>query len=256
MFEIFCRVQRKNIMNFFRYLIYDAYSISSTKIGEKMSFRFKRMRFLILTFLSMCFCSVVQGDDQAPYRLLVIGCGRSGTAYMSKLMQSYGLRIGHEKVLKDGVSSWIYTIERDEFAKKENYDLVIHQIRNPLNVISSWVRNNIDRDWAWNMITEHVPEIDRNESLLQRSAKYWYYWNLKAEEKADWSYRIEDIDKILPMLIDYFNLRQISKPPPKNYNRRRKIKKRISWEDLRMVLNNEDFENIQSLAAKYGYPIE
>ena len=39
-------------------------------------------------------------------RLAIIGCGRSGTTYTSKLLQSFGVKVGHEKILDHGISSW------------------------------------------------------------------------------------------------------------------------------------------------------
>ena len=36
-------------------------------------------------------------------RLLVIGCGRSGTKWFSELLKDHGLDIGHEHMGNDGV---------------------------------------------------------------------------------------------------------------------------------------------------------
>ena len=36
-------------------------------------------------------------------------------------------------------------------------------------------------DTLWNYILSQIPEIRISDSHLVKCAKYWYYWNLKAE---------------------------------------------------------------------------
>jgi hypothetical protein len=39
-------------------------------------------------------------------KLAIIGCGRSGTKYVSELFNSLGINIGHERLDKHGIASW------------------------------------------------------------------------------------------------------------------------------------------------------
>lgn len=212
----------------------------------------KRILIFFLSFYSL----FLHSEENPEYKLMIIGCGRSGTTYIARLLQSYGLDIGHEELAKDGISNWLCTVDYEKSANKNKYGLVLHQIRNPLEVISSWYINNISGLPVWEFISKYVPEIAPDEPFLNRCAKYWYYWNLKAEEKADWSYRIEDIDEVLPVLVERFHLQQCDQMPNKMTNHWKEIDQLITWNDLKDLLEPQDFENIKNLSERYGYSID
>ncbi len=232
-----------------------------------------RNKLFILTYLALCFI-VLPSDmclannmpatqpkataENTDYLLLIVGCGRSGTGYISTLLRECGLDIGHEVLGVDGTSNWFWTFD-SSINCKYHYKHIFHQIRNPLDVISSWYNNEIDHSYIWIFICSHVPEIDSNEPFLVRCAKYWYYWNLAAEKKAEWSYRVEDIDAVIsefqsrlqvPLQVE--KLQMVTK----DYNHWQPIKNKITWQQLKMALSEEDFTNVQLLALKYGYAIE
>lgn len=218
----------------------------------------KKTLFLLLALL------VLSPALYLPFRkkekmLLITGCARSGTTYIAKILQESGLSIGHEKMLKDGVSSWYLACnpqktKRGANPNKVRFAHVFHQVRHPLKVISSVYRTE-DRH-SWNYIMKHVPEIKMQDSHLVKCAKYWYYWNLKAENEAEWTYRIEDIDTILDEFgnrigkkIQQTALEEISK----DVNTFGNPKREFTWEDLQKELPPELFEKIHTLAEKYGY---
>ena len=66
---------------------------------------------------------------------LITGFPRSGTEYMSKVMQKTGLRMGHEGHgdCSDGTVSYWHSY----FKAPGIYEVVLHQIRDPLEVIPS-----------------------------------------------------------------------------------------------------------------------
>jgi len=137
---------------------------------------------------------------------LITGCGRSGTGYIVAFLNANGLDINHEDargyIGRDGCVSWpmlANSLSSRGPIINEKYIHVFHQVRHPLNVITSWFINLKALDGTdWVFIRRHVPEIHKNDSLIVQCAKYWYYWNLKAEKIAEWRYRIEDIDQIIP----------------------------------------------------------
>ena len=142
-------------------------------------------------------CPNLQVQDK---KLLITGCARSGTTYISKFLQNCGLDVPHEVTGEFGCISWMMAAD-DCFAPwgegslGYEFDLVFHQVRNPLKCISSVMINQ--PNLTWDYICKHVPEIDILEPIIQRCAKYWYYWNLLAEKKADWTYRIEDLEQVI-----------------------------------------------------------
>lgn len=190
--------------------------------------------------------------------VLITGCGRSGTTYTTNLLRACGLDVKHEKIGIDGSVSWFMAVDSDFpwGSGDTHFRHTFHQIRDPIDVITSFYVNIDHVAWVWNYVYNYIPEIKREDPHLVKCAKYWYYWNLKAEEKSEWSYRIEDIEEVfeemsfrLGVSLDKNALNIV----PKNTNSWQSTEKKITWGDLRKVLNVKDFNNIRNLAIKYGY---
>lgn len=179
-----------------------------------------------------------------------------------------GLDVGHESFGSAGIASWVMTVEAEKtpWGPARNhleFEHIFHQIRHPLKVISSAFMTEGVRSWGY--IMSHLPEVHPEDPWLVKCAKFWYYWNLKAEALAEWTYRIED----LPDLWEEFEARLgLSLNPrglsliPKNLNDRHKKppsrKTNITltdftWEDLEKALDPDLYQKIRNLAAKYHY---
>lgn len=131
-------------------------------------------------------------------RLLVTGCGRSGTKYISFVCRRLGLDIPHEKLGRDGIASWTMATPAAVRPYGPPTDVVrfrhvFHQVRHPLHVIAS-VESFEPASWAF--IGMHI-ECGRDEPVVLRGARYWLHWNELAERMAEWRYRVEDIDTVL-----------------------------------------------------------
>ena len=73
-------------------------------------------------------------------KIAIVGCGHSGTFYISEVFQNIGIDIRHERLGEDGVAGWNFThLKRDGFPAfgLDADATVFHQTRHPLNVISS-----------------------------------------------------------------------------------------------------------------------
>lgn len=195
--------------------------------------------------------------------VLIIACGRSGTQYMSKLLSCSTLDIKHEQPGINGCVSWPMVCNSyspwGPSGDNRNFIHILHQVRHPLSVITSWYNNfgDLQRD-EWRFIRKHIIEIKKNDSLLTQIAKYWYYWNLKAEALSEWRFKIEDIDYIIPKLEKRLNITLDKKQVlliSKNTNTFNKIKRKIKWSDLKNKIPKSLFENIQRMAQRYGYSI-
>lgn len=184
--------------------------------------------------------------------LLITGCGRSGTTYISRLLQECGLDIPHEYLGKHGSSSWYMAPDLSK-----QFQHVFHQVRNPIDVISSWYFHISENHPVWEYIYHHLPMIQKDEPALAKWAKYWVYWNMIAERRAEWRYRIEDIDKIFPMMSQILGIpldKTALQRVPKDTNHWGPIPKKVTWVELSQVLKPVDFMNLKYLAQKYGYP--
>lgn len=193
-------------------------------------------------------------------RILIIGCGRSGTRYASKVLGNCGLKIGHEKRGEDGMASWRAVGHSDELAA---HKIIYHQVREPLGVISSF--QTVMRR-TWRAICDIEPRIYNDESLLLKSMKYWLYWNQRCEEKAVKTYRVENMMKELQGILNSIDVgmtdemrRKASKIATNDHTRVQGHKvsdtyQKVTWNDLEC----EDViicTQIRDQALRYGYVI-
>ncbi len=137
-------------------------------------------------------------------RVLITGCGRSGTIYTSTLLGACGLEVPHENNMgKDGIASWLFGAESSTAPwgpapSEYSFEHIVHLVRNPLSSIPSIT--TFKRS-AWDYITRQVP-IDPSDPLLLRAAKYWLYWNELVEKRAHLRLRIEEMPGAIATLCD------------------------------------------------------
>ena len=141
-------------------------------------------------------------------RVLVTGCGRSGTTYASHLLTSCGLDVPHEHgVGRDGISSWLFAADATEVPwgpapSAYRFEHVVHLVRDPLGSIPSFA--TLKRS-AWAYIGRHVA-IDPRESLLVHAAAYWLRWNALIEARASLRVRVEVLPESLGLLSNHLGV--------------------------------------------------
>lgn len=194
--------------------------------------------------------------------LLITGCARSGTTYITEVLKQAGLQVEHEFLAKDGCVSWLMAVDSDyaPWGPPDNgiyFEHIFHQVRHPLLVISSVYTTEPKQ--SWDFICKHIPEIHSKDDHVVKCAKYWYYWNLRAEEKAEWTYQVEEIETILSHMSKRLKFplsRELLKRIPKTSNHRGAYVHKFTWADLHVMLPPDLLSKIQTLAVKYGYSIE
>lgn len=220
---------------------------------------------LLLSFISFSLhakhTSKTESLDKHHF-LLITGCARSGTTYISDVLKLGGLDIQHENVGKDGTSSWFMCIEADHVPWKHrpsaagfNFDHIFHQVRHPLKVISSVL--GTEHRKAIKYFSENIPEIYDKDTPLIKCAKYWYYWNLYAEQKAEWRYQVEQIDSCLEEMGQRLGItldKAILQQVPRDSNHR-KMTTNLTWAQLKEEIPANLFIKIQEMALRYGYSI-
>ncbi len=196
-------------------------------------------------------------------KIIITGCGRSATGFVRHYFNEFGIRIGHEKLEKHGISSWTLVPDTYKSVWGPSYKTIsylempiIHQVRNPLDVISS-VRKVFSDKKSWEFISKFIP-LEKNDTQIVKSMKYWYYWNLLAEKKAIYTYRVENIENEMKniLAIGKFKISISKINTLKNISKKVNSRKHynLDWDDLR----NADKEltcKIVGLAKKYGYVI-
>lgn len=225
---------------------------------------FKALLCFFIGNSSFCFAE----SDTEPVlsrRLLIIGCARSGTTFTTLFLRNAGLAMGHEQMGLEGcVSMWMVFegpgLGRPPHAKFQH---IFHQVRNPLDVITSCyvnyeTTNRLMCITLWDYIYKHVPEIQKDDPHLVKCAKYWYYWNLKAEELSEWRFRVEELEYLIADFESRLQVQflpevmrglhhQINTGLPEEY--------KITWYDLKGSLSDDLFLKIQNMAERYGYPL-
>lgn len=193
-------------------------------------------------------------------RIMIIGCGRSGTTFTSKLFKAHGFSVGHERLLQHGISSWLLVSNQDTVHIGPSYseikDLglpVVHQVRHPIKAIASFLSTGHK---SWEFIANEIPIDYDNDNKVLRGMKYWYYWNLMAEKKATFTYQVEKLDEVFPELLRIGQF-------PVSFAKGEEVAKTtntrphsiLNWDDLK----NENIEltnKIIDLAKRYGYDVE
>jgi hypothetical protein len=137
-----------------------------------------------------------------------IGCGRSGTKYVSKVMSLVGLDIAHENNGLDGTAS-CYAMTPPPYpmfeenekrnssphggqdCSKVQWNSTIHIVREPLAQIeSAYIVLNQQH---WKHFSHHFG-VSYKLPKLYRCMKYWYVMNKYCESISDKTIRIEDFE--------------------------------------------------------------
>ncbi len=213
--------------------------------------------------------------------LLITGHPRSGTYYTCELLRALGFAINHEYYGRDGISSWhlgalnkmnqselveiiarsinAHVIEGHE--KKEGvasitnrFDKIIHQVRNPIKVISSSQTLSVG---SWQFMNRYIKLPQTNDPVI--FAMYsWVNWNCLIEnlivnsKVSSIRIRIEDIqDKY----VDLYNFLEID-----NLINLPIIDKKTNTREYQHLISSdmqsrapELFNKMLKLAIKYGY---
>lgn len=150
-------------------------------------------------------------------RLLLTGCGRSGTNYTANLLTSLGVLCGHERVFSlrnvlCGEAVWPADVPAESSWLGAPYlahlpagVVVLHQVRAPLDVLRSLERvglfsgEDAYREFAERHMTRRGPCAGAGS--LELGLRYWDEWNALVEEgarAAGRDYRRFRLDEVRP----------------------------------------------------------
>lgn len=187
--------------------------------------------------------------------ILVIGCPRSGTRYTNEVLRQMGLKVEHEKMGRDGtVSSWFavddYYYPRAHGGRRADFhfDLVVHQVRHPLDVIGSLETAMNPAWWHWQQAHTGISK----ESEYPGS-RFWLAWNERCEaQPTDLSLRVEAMEDAWPTLSEllFGEERPLPNVSPETGRLRRPNRRAPSWDDLGPYA-----EPVRKKAAEYGYAV-
>ncbi len=196
-------------------------------------------------------------------KFLVLGHPRSGTGYMATLFQRFGYDVSHEKMGKDGISSWMFAVEEnqvfmDRSLNRKNYQFehTLMTMRHPNDIVSS---------------IYYTGDM-KGRSLHYRQA-YLPLENYQGIEKAvqsvvGWYALIEQQDPALIMYVDRQPAQQLAHflqmKEAKDYplipalNRKVNARKHadLSWEDIKHACHEQTWEAYRRFCNRQGYRAE
>lgn len=212
-------------------------------------------------------------------KMVIVGTGRCGTGYISKVFTGMGVSCGHERifgfinrknildeslVIKNMAnanlvadSSWLAVpFLYPEFPLLSEETVVVHLVRNPIDVIRSFCKlgffdkNNSYAKFAYS----NLKQLDSTKNQLENAIRWYIGWNGLIEKRGNKFenfifHRVEDDVKILlkKLNIEYKN-REI-------FNNKKYNTVRLNTK----IGINPDFSKIKSksrllnIIEKYGY---
>lgn len=223
---------------------------------------------------------------RTPVHFLVTGCPRSGTRFIAKFFDLNGFRVSHERYRPgminatfqqypdEGIVSWVMGVETDRTpwgpaASRFSFTHIFHQVRNPLDTIGSILRN--EKVESWEYVCPLLPQIKNclvgkgslgKFSLVERSAAFWYHWNLLAERRSELTYSIDSFSQATLSKLEQ-TLRIES--GRLKLGKRSAVSKRmagrsyrtlsVTWRELYFCISAEVFNQVTCLADRYGYNV-
>lgn len=151
----------------------------------------------------------------------------SGSQYTAYYFQRNGLKLGHEKIMEDGIVDWRHT-----FKDLSQFDEIWHSVRHPLHCISS-LFDLTEPGMSEIKTVLNIPVL----SKLITAMRIWLEMNQFAEKKASKQIRVENLSHPgLPTTIHS------------------KTHKEFSWQDLRRQ-DSALTDKIISKGIEYGYDL-
>jgi len=212
------------------------------------------------------------------YDILGVGHPRCGSGYTASLLEALGLEVGHEKLLGNGIVSWMFAVDRDapwalndgaRSRRFKHFKNIVRFVRNPVDSVPSIIRDDLrsseSKEFRRDCILEALGiDVDSYPTALERAVASLVYWDdLVSEMNPKLTFRVEDeeaklIDFVCEKVESAGRPKDQSLYPKKNVNKD-KLYKGQSYSKPAVSLS--DFSEIDSMllvklnayCRRYGY---
>jgi hypothetical protein len=204
---------------------------------------------------------------QEEREFLVLGHPRSGTGYLSRLFRAYGFDVGHEKMGRHGISSWMFAACADTVPFSTDGSVradfcfrnIVHVTRDPLTAIAS-IRFIEDCSDESRHYRRQFILICPNASPVEQAVQSWIGWNrLITAQRPSARIRLEnaqvELGRFLKQL-EYIPKTWRCSPsclPGRNYNARSHAP--LTWRDIKSQCSNSLYSELVEYAAELGYRV-
>jgi len=208
--------------------------------------------------------------DPKVKKFVVVGCGRSGTLYMTKVFEILGYKVGHEGFNKNGICSW-YLGEKDRSRATHKimagHDVkYIHLVRNPVKVISSMYNIDLTRKRSGlDIFRRGFPQYNHLSGTPSYVLIWWIIWNRECKKNYNFDYTIKVEDFKYKGKVNKFCKGVNLKYSEEMYQKIQSLGQKVHTTPKRKIFNPElTFEDLKSenkrlalqlkkVAYKYGY---
>jgi len=197
-------------------------------------------------------------------KILIIGHPKCGTGYISKLFQNWGYDIGHEQMGKDGISSWMMTVNAEKYPfpnpllKYYNFENIICILRHPLKSIQTIHAVSDQNKICKEFREKYIGKIDNNS--FNGACKSYLKWNKLAIKKSNLIINVEKINNY-NVIEGIKHKLKINIPhnyitPDKNYNSRLLDKNKIQNKKvLEKITDKKLKQELLEFMRDYNYDI-
>lgn len=202
------------------------------------------------------------------YKILGVGHPRTGTGYTASLLNHLGFKVGHEKLMDDGIVAWQMLLPFEHFDKvglpwvkpigikwsELSFDHVIYNVRNPKDSIPSILGTENCSSRFRSHIANFTNTNNRTEEAI--ASLVGFDSTIKEKHNSHFVYRVEDQEYLLrKYILDQYSIisnRKV-KAPAKNCNTRKTRKNyaepKLSFENVR----DKYISMLERYCIEYGY---
>ena len=202
---------------------------------------------------------VVNGPKVEKKLILGVGHPRTGTGFTSKLLQTWGLEVGHETMGKDGIVAWQLTVKEGPWPfisenYQYDYQYVIYCVRDPRKSLPSIVYTENTKETSFNYRKSNIKRVMLGNPV-ENAIRMLIEWDrlIYKNRKPNLIYRIEYDSKNLYDFLIQKELRLSEYQPidvPINSREHKSFEEML--QEYPKIGNN--FKNeINSYCEKYGY---
>ena len=192
---------------------------------------------------------------------LFVGTCRGGTAYVSKVLCSVGLKAGHESVftrrpVEVGTPDWeYYDADVSWLAYSDilthDYDLrIIRVVRNPMSVIRSIINLRLHTQAGfWNWVQQSTGNWFKWSEPQDRVAQFYLDWHAGIQERAFEAIRVEDGPVPIAAIVGRWPEEEGDVYDNRTCNHRVGYKQTVEWESIALPLRGE----LCGFSESHGY---
>jgi hypothetical protein len=128
-------------------------------------------------------------------RFLVVTHPRGGVHYATRFFNSLGYDLTAGQLTEDGGVGWGYTGKLREVKFKQQFDVILHQVRSPLDSVYNIGTLDYRTSHAMSMALNKFLPADSTCAYqrIKKGMLVWHPWNQLCERTAQLTYRVEDL---------------------------------------------------------------